>query len=162
MIQMRSKTFSVYTRPSRSVIAETARSRGNVMRQNRCQPVAPSMAADSYTSFGITCKPLYSRTRLNGMPIQTLAMITDASDQSGDVSQLTGPTPTTWSALLTMPESLWSIHDQVDAETINGSSHGTRNSARSPRDNGKEWLKKTASARPMVNWNIRDTSVNTT
>src|SRR5689334_10922829 len=95
------------------------------------------------------------------MPIHTLAMITDASDQSGDVSQLTGPTPTTPSALLMMPESLLNIHDQVEAETISGSSHGTRNSARSPRDNGKERLKKTASARPIVNWNTRDTSVNT-
>src|SRR5690349_24855374 len=88
-------------------------------------------------------------------------MITEASDQSGDVSQLTGPTPTTARALFTMPESLLSIHDQVDAETISGSNHGTRNSARSPRDNGKWRLKKTASARPTVNWNTRETSVNT-
>src|SRR5690242_14222082 len=137
MIQMRSKTFSVYTRPSKSVIAETARSRGNVIRQKRCQPVAPSIAAASYTSAGMICKPLYNRTRLNGIPIQTLAMITEASDQSGDVSQLTGPTPTTARALLTMPESLLSIHDQVDADTISGRSHGVRNRARSPRDNGK-------------------------
>ena len=67
------------------------------------------------------------------MPIQMLAMITDTSDQSGEVSQLTGSTPTTPRAALTMPESLLSIHDQVDADTISGSSHGTRNSARSVR-----------------------------
>ena len=34
---------------------------------------------------------------------------------------------------MTTPESLLSIHDQVDADTISGSSHGTRNSARSVR-----------------------------
>ena len=47
MIQMMSKTFSVYTRPSSSVIADTGRSSGKVMRQNVCQPLAPSSDAAS-------------------------------------------------------------------------------------------------------------------
>src|SRR5689334_5444563 len=93
------------------------------------------------------------------MPIQTLAMITDTSDQSGDVSQLTGPTPSAPSTLLTTPESLLSIHDQVDAETIMGSSHGTRKSARSVPDSRKLLLKNTASARPIAYWNAIDTTV---
>ena len=67
------------------------------------------------------------------MPIQMFAMITEASDQVGEVSQLTGSMPTACRAALTMPESLLSIHDQVDADTISGSSHGTRNSARRVR-----------------------------
>ena len=53
------------------------------------------------------------------------------------MSQLTGSMPTQPSAELTTPESLLSIHDQVDADTISGSSHGTRNSARSVADSGK-------------------------
>jgi hypothetical protein len=84
------------------------------------------------------------------------------SDQPGEVSQLTGSTPTTPSAALTSPESLLSSHDQVDAETINGSSHGTRISARSVRDSGKCWWKKRASAMPMVNWKASEATVKTT
>src|SRR3954466_4856749 len=93
------------------------------------------------------------------MPIQMFAMVTEASDQSGDVSQLTGPMPTQPSALLTTPESLLSIHDQVDAETISGSSHGTRKSARRVADNRKFWWKNTARAMPMANWKAIEITV---
>ena len=92
------------------------------------------------------------------MPIQMFAMITETSDQSGEVSQLTGSTPTSRSAALTMPESLLSIHDQVDADTISGSSHGTRNSARSVADSRKCWAKNTARASPIANWNTSETT----
>ena len=54
-----------------------------------------------------------------------------------------------------------SIQDQVDADTISGSSHGTRNSARSVADSRKCRTKNTASAIPIVNWKASDTSVNT-
>src|SRR5690349_22033803 len=84
-------------------------------------------------------------TRLNGMPIQMLAMMTDTSDQRGEVSQLTGEMPMPCSTALTTPESLLSIHDQVEADTIRGSSHGTRNSARNVTDSRKWRLKKTRS-----------------
>src|SRR5690242_1233929 len=90
------------------------------------------------------------------------AMITEVSDHDGDVSQFTGSMPTMRRAALTIPESLLSIHDQVDAETISGSSHGTRNRARRVADSRKCWLKKTASARPMAYWKSRHTAVNTT
>ena len=90
------------------------------------------------------------------------AMITEASDQDGEVSQFTGPMPTACRAALTMPESLLSIHDQVDADTISGSSHGTRNRARRVAESRKCWLKKTARARPMAYWKTRHTAVNTT
>ncbi len=73
---------------------------------------------------------------------------------------MTGSIPTAPSAELTMPESLLSIHDQVEAETISGSSHGTRNSARSVADSRKLLTKNTASAMPMVNWKISETPVN--
>src|SRR5919198_2274662 len=98
-------------------------------------------------------------TRLNGMPIQMLAMVTDHSDQSGEVSQWTGPTPNAPSTALTMPESLLSIHDQVEDDTISGSSHGTRNSARNVTDSRKFLRKNRASASPMPNWKAKDTSV---
>ena len=71
------------------------------------------------------------------MPIQMLAMMTETSDQCGEVSQLTGAMPRPDSAEFTTPESLLSIHDQVEADTISGSSQGTRNSARSVADSGK-------------------------
>src|SRR3954454_7346676 len=90
------------------------------------------------------------------------AMITEASDQDGEVSQFTGPIPTACSTALTMPDSLLSIHDQVEADTISGSSHGTRKRARRVAESRKCWLKKTASARPMLYWKTRHTPVNTT
>src|SRR5256885_15279094 len=90
------------------------------------------------------------------------AMITEVSDQDGEVSQLTGPMPTAWRAALTTPASLLSIHAQVDADTISGSSHGTRNSARSVADSRKLLAKNTASAIPMVYWNAKDAAVNRT
>src|SRR5690242_18668247 len=95
------------------------------------------------------------------MPIQMFAMITLVSAQSGEVSQLTGSTPARPRVQLTMPESLLSIQDQVEALTIRGSSHGTRNSARSVAESRKLWAKNTASASPMANWKAMETNVNT-
>src|SRR4051795_7921007 len=100
-------------------------------------------------------------TRLNGTPIQTFAMITEVRAHCGEVSQFTGSMPTACRTALTMPESLLSIHDQVDADTISGSSHGTRNRARRVAESGKFWWKKTASARPIAYWKTRHTAVNT-
>src|SRR3569833_986892 len=96
------------------------------------------------------------------MPIQTLAMITLVRAQVGEVSQLTGWMPSRPSVQLTTPESLLSIHDQVAADTINGSSHGTRNRARNVPESGKWLAKKTASAIPMLNWKISEMAVNST
>src|SRR4051794_40701260 len=95
------------------------------------------------------------------MPIQMLAMMTETSDQCGAVSQWTGETPKSCSTELTTPESLLNIHDQVDADTISGSSHGTRNSARNVAESLKLRKKNTARARPAAYWKIRDTTVKT-
>src|SRR5689334_10955262 len=91
-----------------------------------------------------------------------LAMITLTSAHRGSVSQLTGSAPNTPRAALTIPESLLSIQDQLEAETINGNSHGTRNRARSVAESGKFWRKNSASAIPMENWNTKHTTVKTT
>src|SRR5690348_11820076 len=96
------------------------------------------------------------------MPIQMLAMTTDHSDQSGEVSQLTGPIPNQLSTALTTPESLLSIHDHVEPDTISGSRQGTRNSPLSVADSRKFFSKNSASASQMTNWKASDTSVNTT
>src|SRR6266536_6702820 len=93
------------------------------------------------------------------MPIQMLATVTDTSDQEGEVSQFTGGTPTTPSAALTRPDSLLSSQAHVDADTISGSSHGTRNRARRVAESRKFWLKKTARASPMAYWKTRHTAV---
>ena len=124
-------------RPSSRVIADTGRSSGKVIRQNRCQPFAPSIAAASKMSGETLCSPLYMMTRLNGMPIQMFAISTAASDQCGEVSQSIGAAPTAFRKEFTMPESLFSIHDQVEADTSSGSSQGIRKSTRSVPDRGK-------------------------
>src|SRR2546423_1401841 len=95
------------------------------------------------------------------MPIQMFAMGTEISDQSGEVSQLTGSIPTAPRTLLTTPESLLSIQDQVDADTMSGSSHGTRNSARRVAESRKFCRKNRARAMPAVNCAAIDTTVNT-
>src|SRR5579859_821355 len=91
-----------------------------------------------------------------------LATMTDTSAQEGEVSQSTGPMPTACSAALTTPESLLSIHDQVEADTISGRSHGTRNSARRTDDSGKCLTKNTASASPIEYWRSNETPVKIT
>src|SRR6187402_664864 len=108
----------------------------------------------------IDCNPLYRITRLNGMPIQMLAMITATSDQLGEVSQLMWPICAASRKELITPESLFIIHDHVDADTSSGSSHGTRKSARRRPLSGKCRKKNTASASPMENWNTIDTTTN--
>ena len=109
-------------------------------------------------SAGMLCRPLYMMTRLNGMPIQMFAISTETSDQVGEVSQSTGAMPTACRNALTIPESLLSIHDQVEADTSSGSSHGTRNSARRTPDSRNFRGKNTASARPIANWKAIETN----
>src|SRR5207248_2747218 len=104
---------------------------------------------------------LYMMTRLNGMPIQMFAISTATRDQVGEVSQSTCPMPKARRKELTIPESLFSIHDQVDADTSSGSSHGTRNSARSRLDRRKLRWKNTASARPIANCKAIETNTKT-
>src|SRR5690349_23459455 len=96
------------------------------------------------------------------MPIQMFAIVTDTSEKSGEVSQLTGLRPTTFSAALTRPDSLLSSHAHVDAETISGSSHGTRNNALSVAESRKPRAKNSAAASPIAYWKNRDTAVNST
>src|SRR5689334_11397998 len=103
------------------------------------------------------CSPEYRMTRLNGMPSQMLVMITDVSAMSGEVSQLTDPKPSEFSRKLKIPLSLFIIQAHVDAETIRGNSHGTRNIARNVFESGKFLWKNTASARPIVYWKTSDT-----
>src|SRR4051794_2248036 len=90
-----------------------------------------------------------------------LAMITDTSDQVGDVSQWIDWPPTALIIVLMTPDSLLSIQAQVDADTISGNSHGTRNSARNVAERRKCCAKNTASASPMPNWKTIETNVNT-
>ena len=68
-------------KPSSRVIADTGRSSGKVIRQKRCHPFAPSIAAASKMSVEMLCRPLYMMTRLNGMPIQMFAISTATRDQ---------------------------------------------------------------------------------
>ena len=98
-------------------------------------------------------------TRLNGMPIQMFAISTATSAHFGEVSQSIGCMPTACRKEFTIPESLLSIHDQVDADTSSGSSQGTRNSARSMPDSRNVLKKNTASARPIANWKAIETKV---
>ena len=76
IIQMMSTVFSVYTKPSSSVIMVTGFNNGKVIFQKRCHALHPSKAAASYKSTLMFCRPEYRITRLNGIPSQMLAIIT--------------------------------------------------------------------------------------
>src|SRR5690606_2077278 len=94
------------------------------------------------------------------MPSQMFAMVTDSRDIPGEVSQLIGSRPNAVRMALTIPLSLFSIHAQVEAETISGSSQGTRNNARSTAESRKLVRKKTARASPSVNCTAIEPKVN--
>ncbi len=49
----------------------------------------------------------------------------------------------------------------MDADTISGSSHGTRNSARRVADSRNARAKNTAIARPIPYWNTNEAAVKT-
>jgi len=94
------------------------------------------------------------------MPSQMLAIVTDIRELWA-FSHQTGSTPNRPRKRLRMPESGSIIHCQVVAETMIGSSHGTRKSPRSTPESGKLRRKNTASARPIPYWNTRETTSNT-
>ena len=141
------------------MIAETGRSSGKVIRQNRL-PAAGAVERGGLVELGRdVLQPAVEHDQVER----------DADPDVGDdhrgqrpvrrgepVDRADARTPR--SAALTTPESLLSIHDQVDADTISGSSHGTRNSARSVADSRKFRLKNTARASPMANWKTSETS----
>src|ERR1035437_5472871 len=104
--------------------------------------------------------PEYRITRLNGMPSQMLAMMTDTSAMPGEVSQLIWPMPKACRTEFTIPLSLLSIHDQVEADTISGSNHGMRNIPRRTPESRKLFLKNTARPSPIVYWKAIETAVN--
>ena len=93
---------------------------------------------------------------MNGIPSQMFAMVTETSEWSA-LSHQTGSIPSSPMNRLITPESASNIHCQVVAETMIGSSHGTRNNARSNVESGKFRWKKTASARPIVYWKNSET-----
>src|SRR4051794_28594273 len=90
-----------------------------------------------------------------------LAAMTDTSDHDGEVSQWTGFTPSSSSPAFTSPDSLLSNQAHVDADTMSGSSQGTRNRARRVADNRNPRAKNTAIAKPITYWNASDATVKT-
>src|SRR3954451_2678263 len=100
-------------------------------------------------------------TRLKGMPSQMLAIVT-ATSEWFSLSHQTESMPKTPMSRLTTPESASNIHCQVVADTMIGSSQGTRNSARSKAESGKFRWKNTASASPITYWKNSDTTTNVT
>src|SRR3954453_10432546 len=90
------------------------------------------------------------------MPSQMLAMVTDARECSA-LSHHTGSRTTAPHSRLTTPESASNIHCQVVPDTMMGVSHGTRKSARSSGERGKDRWKKTANASPIVYWKKSET-----
>ena len=100
---------------------------------------------------------------LNGMPIQMLTRIADSSATPGLLSHGTpscGTRPTAWRAVFSMPWSWSRMRRQTTAETTMGTSHGSSRTARTKPESRKRREKKTARARPMVNWPSSEPTVN--
>src|SRR5688572_10049473 len=70
---IRSAKFAIQMVRSITVMAIIGARNGSVTLQNCCQPVAPSIAAASYKSFGIDCNAASKVMAKNGMPNQTFA-----------------------------------------------------------------------------------------
>ena len=66
----------------------TGSSSGQVMCQKRCQGLAPSIAAASFRSGLIVCRPASSEIAKNGTPRQMLTMMIDSIARSPSPSQL--------------------------------------------------------------------------
>lgn len=81
----------------------TARSPGTVMWRNRCQALAPSISAASYSSPGMDWSPPSSATSMKGTPSQTLTAMTESLAQVGSLSHGTASIPPPASSLLRMP-----------------------------------------------------------
>src|SRR3569833_2645848 len=90
-----------------------------------------------------------------------LAAMTDTKNQDGEVSQWTGPIPSSSSPAFTRPDSLLRSQAHVDADTMSGSSQGTRNRARRVAAHRNPRAKNTAIATPITYLNASDASVKT-
>ena len=66
----------------------TGSSSGQVMYQKRCKGRAPSIAAASFKSGLIVCRPASSEIAKNGTPRQMLTMMIESMARSPSPSQL--------------------------------------------------------------------------
>src|ERR1017187_6933216 len=156
-----SNTLMVNTNPRTNTTSITGRMIGSVTRVSRCQAPAPSILAASTISVGTSCSALYSSTVKNGTPIQMLVISTVRYAHPGDTSNPTGwrarcKSSRTW---LTAPAWSWNKNLKITPGTSSGSSHGTRISDRGNLRRGNTRLNSSASAKPMTNWNSRDSTV---
>src|SRR5437867_6204027 len=62
-------------------------SNGSVMDQKRCQGLAPSTLAASYSSWGIDCSPASSTSIMKGVLCQTSTKTTATMEMNGDENQ---------------------------------------------------------------------------
>ncbi len=126
---MTANWLNVQITPSSTTVEETVRSPGRVTWRNRCQAVAPSISAASYSSAGIDWRPPSSEIIMNGTPTQVLTRTAAAFWASGSSSQPGSGRCSAESRPLTAPPSA-SISRQEKTVTKVGTAQGRMSSIR--------------------------------
>src|SRR3989304_2014992 len=133
------------------VIAMMFFSIGSVMWRSRCAAFAPSIAEDSYSSWGMDFSPARYVIMKKGVPYQMLTSVTEKRAQKGSASQDFGLKP---SRTRTQLRALWvgsEIHHQPRLDSASGMTHGIRESPRHTRwpRGGSVWMT-SARVRPRI------------
>src|SRR5215217_7699350 len=108
-----------------------------VMRRICCHGPAPSSAAASYRSRGMSWRPARYSTKLKPRVHQTVAIATEIIAQFGSPSQFGGVTPTVDNQSDSSPMAGVYSHTQMSAITAEGSTYGAKKQKRKnarPRD----------------------------
>src|SRR5260370_31691971 len=139
----------------------TGSSSGQVMCQNRCQGLAPSMAAASFSSGLMVCRPASRLMAKNGTPRQMLTMMIEVMARSGSRSQLMGAVMIPrWNSVELMTLKVGSnIHFQAKVDSSVGMMNGSRMKARTSALPLKWRLSSIASHRPSPSLNTVVTPV---
>src|SRR6266540_6073588 len=117
--------LKVQIRPSRVTVAATGRRPGSVTVQKRCKALAPSTDAASSRSASIDCSPPRNATIMDGIPSQTLTVITENFAHVGSLRNDGETTPIFVSSCATKPYGLLKMKRHEKAEMKDGTAHGT-------------------------------------
>ena len=126
------KSLNVHRNSTRTSTWLTGRSEGSVMRRICWSMPAPSIAAASYSSLGMFCRPAITMRKANGQPFHT-DTTSSATKLLSPISQKDGlSVRPSWSCStwFTRPLSRWNMNAQVMTAAYTGSAYGTRKSAR--------------------------------
>src|ERR687886_2572813 len=130
MMYIWSKTFSDAMTWSTATRVVVRPSNGIVMRRICCHGPAPSIAAASYSSRGISCRPARYSTKLKPSVHHTVVIARDTMAHLGEPSQFGSARPNVVTVRLNRPSFGVYSHTQISATTADGRMYGRKNASR--------------------------------